>query len=92
MRVTVKTPVLEREIAPHKRRRGGRVKPFAIEGRYIGEQDGSYIAKMLGTGWRLIASYETERDRQNAFRTLTSKGTFWNRMHEYRLKEEPNGH
>lgn len=76
--------VLEQDTAPHKRRRGKHRKyPWKIERRYIGKDVTGLTAKIFSRDWELCGAYETERGRDDAFRTASMKGGF-NADFEYR--------
>jgi hypothetical protein len=89
MRPNKTSPLSDPEVSPHKRQRGKRNRPFKIEGRYIGPKDNTFISQFLGHDWRPVGAYETERARDSAFRTLTTKGDWWHQNHEYRLAPTP---
>lgn len=84
MKTPDRTPPLERESPPHKRRKGKHLaRPFKIEGRYIGDAKG-FVEMIVGREWRIVGAYETERARQDALRSMTTKGGWWHANHEYR--------
>jgi len=85
--------LIEREIPPHKKRRGKHIKkPWKIESRCIGPEQKGRMAgwRVFSREWRVSGAYITERAMEDAFRTLTTRGGMWGRQNfEYRKASPP---
>lgn len=72
--------VVDREIPPHRKKRGKHVKKlWKLEHRYIGTDQTGFKAKLrvFNREWHHFGSYSTERAMEDAFRGMTSQGGLW---------------